>query len=191
MIAPPIPATPEELTVHLLNDHLTHSEKWQAGPTKSAELTPHGVDDGMSGAVYKAIVITGSGSKVDLIVKLRVPSGSSMPSRSHKTEVYFYRELAERAGVAAPETYIAEYDEQHQRMFIVQEFLSGSRIGVIGTYLSSTDVERVLSALVGMHAKWWNSPELDSLSNVRTGAQTMQSGIERFRSGQYDPPRVS
>lgn len=141
----------------------------------------------MSGAVYKVIATLDSSDEVQMIAKLRDVGGSPQAQRSCKAEISFYRDVADISGVSVPETFMAEYDTDTNRMLLVQEFLSEGHIGTVDTFMPVIDIERVLAALAGMNAKWWNSRELENLTEVRTGDQAMQAGVELFRSGRYDP----
>lgn len=185
------PASVDDLNVGLLNDLLARSPKWVSGPFETVEIVvPRGAIDGMSGAVHRIDGRLTSGEECSLIVKLRDLGGSITARQGGQNEVIFYRDLADIAGVDSPEAYVAIYDNTTHRMIVVLEHLEeeGS-IGTIQTYLDVPQVERIVVALAGMHAKWWNSVELTKLTQVRTCEQVMEGGSKLFASGHFSGKR--
>jgi hypothetical protein len=138
------------------------------------------------GSVYRCSAVCGGGAQQDLLVKLRRPSAQGARPGVCPGEVYFYQHVASRSGVSVPETYLARWDERTGRYLIVQEFLAEGRTGSPTTMIDRHDQEKILASLAEMHARWWNSPELGRLDGIRTAADAMQSGIDRFRSGALD-----
>jgi hypothetical protein len=190
MTYPRIPATPEELSVDLLNDHLARSDKWEKGPFESINITlPHGSLDGMSGSVYKIFGLFESGDSIPLITKFRDIGGSPEQLGGSPAEINFYRNIADIAGVASPLTYVAEFDQSSGYTMIIQEHLAEGTVGSIQTYLSVVEVTRIVRALAGMHAKWWNSVELANLKSVRTFEEVWDAGAMLFASGVYSGRR--
>jgi hypothetical protein len=186
-----VPVTISELTVEVLNSYLEDSEKWNKPLFKSIEISvPHGALDGMSNAVRRIDGTLISGSKARLIAKFRDKGGAENADQGGMNEVLFYRELADVAGIESPESYVALYDVDSNGMIIVLEHLDqGGSIGTIQSYLDVPDVERIVVALAGMHAKWWNSVELAGLSQVRTFEEVMRGGAKLFASGHYSGKR--
>jgi len=191
MANPEIPSTPDQLTVKLLNGVLRKSGRWHLGPFDSIKVsTPHGAADGMSNSVHQIDGKLKSGKTIRLIVKLSDAGGSTGAQRGDQHEVFFYRELAEIAGVSSPVAYAAEFDEVTQRKMIVLEHLGADgEIGSIHTYLNVSEIERIVIALAGMHSKWWNTDGLSSLTNVRTFEDAIAGGAEQFASGHYSGKR--
>jgi hypothetical protein len=186
-----IPASIDDLNVGMLNDLLMTSPKWEAGPFESIKIViPHGALHGMSGAVHRIDGRLASGTERSLIVKLRDIGGSARAQQGGMHEVTFYRDLANIAGVDSPESYVAVYDDTTHRMILVLEHLEeeGS-IGTIQTYLDTQQVERIVVALAGMHAKWWNSSELAALTQIRTFEEVMEAGGKLFASGHFSGKR--
>ncbi|MCH8910127.1 MAG: phosphotransferase [Chloroflexi bacterium] len=184
-----LPSSPDDLTAHVLNHLLDNSHNWSLGPVRDIKIEPHGRVDSMSAAVYKLNLTPSTGDRVGLIAKLREVGGSPDQQRSSQREIVFYRELAGIAGVASPVTYVAEYDDAKGRMFLVQEYLSDGAVGTIQTFLADNQLKRVLAALAGMHAKWWNTDELSRLNQVRSFDEAMEGGHKRFESGEYSGQR--
>ena len=186
-----LPSTIYDLTPKLLNDLLNRSPKWKKGAFESIDVSvPHGAIDGMSDAVYRIDGQLESGDELSLIAKFRDNGGTPNSVQGSQHEVFFYSELAGVAGVESPESYLAEYDKAEHRMLIVLEHLDrGGQIGTIQTYLGVPEVERIVVALAGMHAKWWNSVELAELKQVRTFEEVKEGGRKRFESGQFSGER--
>lgn len=194
MSIPPLPASAVDLTAELLNQHLSVSSKWRFGSLESKqslplEIVPLGGIDSMSRSVFKVTGQLVSGKPMTLIVKLRNFSGSPTAQSGSRHEVIFYRDLADIAGVDSPEAYVAVYDDETNRMLVVLEYLEDGEVSTIDTNLDMNQIDRITTALAGMHAKWWNSPELAKLSQVRTFEQVMEGGAKRFASGAFSGHR--
>ncbi|MCH8230208.1 MAG: phosphotransferase [Chloroflexi bacterium] len=184
-----LPSSPDDLTADVLNHLLDNSHNWSLGPVRDIEIEPHGGLDSMSAAVYKLNLLLSTGGRVGLIAKLRDVGGSPDQQRSSQHEILFYRELADIAGVASPVTYIAEYDDAEGRVLLIQEYLSDGAVGTIQTFLADDELKRIVAALAGMHAKWWNTLELSRLNQVRSFDEAMEAGSKRFASGVYSGQR--
>ena len=190
MSIPPLPSSAGDLTAELLNQHLANAGKWELGPFESIEsaplkIVPLGGIDSMSRAVFKITGQLSSGDSMTLIVKSRNFSGSPSAQQGSRHEVIFYRDLADIAGVDSPEAYVAVYDDETDRMLVVLEYLEDGEVGTIKTNLDVSQIDRITTALAGMHAKWWNSPDLAKLSQVRTFEQVMEGGAKLFKSGVF------
>ena len=182
-----LPATPDDFTVQLLNQHLARSANWEHGSFENITISiPHGALDGMSASVYQIDGELNAGVQMSLIAKLRDAGGSPQAVRGSHTEINFYRDIAPIAGVTTPNTYVAEFDSEKQLTLIVQEKLDSGTIGTIETYLPTADLTRIVLALAAMHAKWWNTDELANLDTARTFEEVFDAGAKLFKSGAYD-----
>ncbi len=179
----PLPDTVDQITPGLLNRLLSKHPEWNEPPVVAIETTPL---ESPGSSTYRADLALENGSSKPVVVKLHNVQTPPDIRRNYSGEVAFYQEVAAKSGVPTPVTYVAEWDEPAARQLIIQEFLTGGRIGTAETMLNKQDQERVLSVLAEMHAHWWNSPELDRLTRIRTGSQAMRAGIEQFRSGRLD-----
>jgi hypothetical protein len=146
--------------------------------------------DSMSAGVYKIDGRLRSGEVVALIVKLRDLGGSENLHQGGRQEVHFYKYLAGRAGVETPTAYAAEYESETGQMLLILEYLNEcGDVGTINTNSSLEQIVRVTNALAGMHAKWWNTDELENLTSIRTFEQPFESGGRLFDSGVYSGAR--
>lgn len=143
----------------------------------------------MSRAVFKVTGQLTSAEPTTLIVKLRNFSGSPRAQSGSQHEVIFYRDLADIAGVDSPEAYVAVYDDVTNRMLVVLEYLEVGEVGTIYTNLEANQIDRITTTLAGMHAKWWNSPELAKLTQVRTFEEVMEGGSKQFAAGKLSGQR--
>jgi hypothetical protein len=86
----------------------------------------------------------------------------------YEREVAFYRDREQAGaaplGVRIPRCYVAEFDPTDNRSVVVLEWLGGFRTGDQDAGMSIADAERLVDALALMHARWWESPELDGLA---------------------------
>lgn len=190
MTIAPLPLSADDLSTELLNRHLVESSNWKWGLFESSEnstlkIVPAGGINSMSRAVFKVSGRLISGEPMALIVKLRNFSGSPSAQSGSRHEVIFYRDLADIAGVDSPDAYVAVYDDETNRMLVVLEYLDDGEVGTIDTNLDMNQIDRITTALAGMHAKWWNSPELAKLSQVRTFEAVMEGGAKLFASGVF------
>jgi hypothetical protein len=184
-----LPAHAEALSLDLLNAHLAQSHNWAHGPFQSIDMTGIKGMDSMSGSVYRIQGRLVTGDSISLITKLRDLADSPNNQRGAAHEVIFYNELAEIAGIDSPEAYVALYDDDTHRLLLVLEYLEDGEIGTIRTNWDVQQIERVTSALAGMHARWWNSDELANLSQVRTFEDAMAGGAKLFASGVFSGAR--
>lgn len=178
-----LPETPEEITAELLNAVLEPSVDWNGPQIVALEMQ---VLESPSGNAFRADLEFEDGRHDSVFLKMHNASVLAVARMDYYGEVYFYREVASKSGVPTPKTYFAEWDEVNARQLIIQEFLTGGSIGTAETLLEQRDQERILSVLAEMHARWWNSPELEQLTGIRTGEQAMESGRKQFQSGKLD-----
>jgi hypothetical protein len=175
----PLPNTITDLTPELLTSALSHSPHWHEGAVRSVSFEPL---ESAGGSVYRASVDLVTDRSAELLVKLHNPE-TPIEARRGREEVYFYSEIGSKSGVSVPETYVSEREAETGRMLIVQELLSGGRVGTPSTMLSQHDQERVLASLAVMHARWWNSPGLERFHGIRNAKEMLQSRIDSVNGG--------
>jgi hypothetical protein len=104
--------------------------------------------------------------------------GSSL--RLFSREVHFFRDLASDAGIAVPEVYFADSEPDSGRYVLLLE--PAGRVGDENPPHDITvgEAERVLAALAGMHAKWWNSDRLKEFPWLLSGtSHSYNSAVQR------------
>jgi thiamine kinase-like enzyme len=84
----------------------------------------------------------------------------------YRREVLFYREIAATVGLRIPKAYVAEFDPQTNWFVLVMEDLSHATDGDQVAGLSLEQTRLALDEIAGLHASWWNRPELVALRAV-------------------------
>lgn len=84
----------------------------------------------------------------------------------YEREIRFYRELTHRVPVRVPRCYATVMDVDADDYLIVMEDLASLRMGDDAAGCSTTEAERAIRCMAGLHAAWWASPELDQLDWV-------------------------
>jgi thiamine kinase-like enzyme len=92
---------------------------------------------------------------------------------TYRREVLFYRDIAGTLALRIPKAYVAEFDPQTNGFVLVMEDLSPATAGDQVTGLPLNHVRLALDQIAGLHASWWNRPELVAL----------QAAIQPFGEG--------
>jgi hypothetical protein len=82
---------------------------------------------------------------------------------TYRREVLFYRDIASTVALRIPKAYVAEFDPQTNWFVLVMEDLSHATDGDQVAGLSLDQTRLALDEIVGLHASWWNRPELVAL----------------------------
>lgn len=82
---------------------------------------------------------------------------------TYRREVLFYRNIAATVGLRIPKAYVAEFNPETERFVLVMDDLSASTDGDQIAGLPLAHVRLALDEIVGLHATWWNRPELVAL----------------------------
>jgi Ser/Thr protein kinase RdoA (MazF antagonist) len=77
-------------------------------------------------------------------------------------EAAFHRELAATTPVPVPVCYYAAVDENDGRCVILLQDLTTARRGRSTDACSPAEVERAIEAIVPLHARWWQNPDVES-----------------------------
>lgn len=100
-----------------------------------------------------------------------------------RTEVGFYRQLADSVGVEVPQVIHASCSGPSQRFALVLEDLvvRGARFTNVSESLSHEDARRVVSALADLHAAFWDSPRFGTdLAWLKARGHNPHYRVERF-----------
>lgn len=97
--------------------------------------------------------------------------------RYYVREALFYREVAHRAGVRTPRCYWSAIDTENNLSALLLEDLGHLQVSDQIEGMSPDLAERAIRAVAKMHARWWESPELDALDwmDYGNGPVTMQA----------------
>jgi hypothetical protein len=91
----------------------------------------------------------------------------------YRAEVMFYRELAARARIRTPSTYVAEIDPETHEFVLLFEDLAPAKVGDHMAGCSVDNARLVLAEAAMLHAAFWNDTELAKADwiSVPPGAQ--------------------
>jgi len=138
------------------------------GAVVVSDVQPIGSESGFASRVARihlAIDEPAGSLPSSMIVKLPAISRDNTWSRliaeRYARECSFYSLVGPDVGVRTPFCYVAAYEPEPPRFVLLLEDLAGARFGDSAHTWSSRDAELVVDALAGLHARWWNSPQLD------------------------------
>lgn len=176
-MAPPIPATPDDVTATWLGDALDL-------PVRSIESEPIGVGAGLLGDLLR-VTPTYTGDHTDapasVIVKLptHAPANKAigMAFQFYERELRFYAEVAPTARVRTPKVFHSAMDIAAERFVLVLEDLSALELADQVAGMSVDQAIRAVQAIAPFHAQWWDTAELAALDWMPTADHpiTMQS----------------
>ncbi len=103
----------------------------------------------------------------------------------YQREIGFYRNIGHRAGVPVPTCYFSEIDDESYRFAMLLEDLAP---GVPSDQVAGTSREtsrEVIEQFATLHAKWWNSEELEGYAWARWLMKevSMEDGLALFEEG--------
>jgi hypothetical protein len=154
--------TPPALTA-LLHDAGTLS----AGTVTGLEIEPIGAGVGFLGQVARlrpSYDRAPEGAPRTLIGKLPTidPGGREICRlfKFYEREIRFYRELTQRVPLRVPRCYASVMDVPADDYLILMEDLGGLPIGDDAVGCSAAEAERAIRSIAGLHAAWWESPDL-------------------------------
>jgi hypothetical protein len=172
---PVFPQDPADFTPDFLTALLRGSGHLVDGAVATVKPTPVGAGVGIVGQLLR-LELTYSGDPGGLppsmVVKFPSPYPQTKDIAQHygfyRTEVECYRRSAVGGlGVTMPKMFVAETSPDDRDTVLIIEDLSHLRVGdqVVGA--SVADAELLMDAAAALHARWWQSPELDSLPWLR------------------------
>ncbi len=123
------------------------------------DLQPIGSESGFASQV----------GRVDLVVSRPTPSlpGSmvvKLAEGKYAREGAFYSRIWPDVGARTPACYFAAHQAESGRSVLLLEDLRTARFGDAARSWSQAEAESIVDALAGLHARWWNSPNLDLLA---------------------------
>lgn len=168
--ANPLPNSPEGLTVELL-DRLI-SERHPGSSVTAVELVEaKGLAQQVSTAGRARLRLTyGPGSADlprDVIVKM-VIGAAGVDGALYETEVQIYRDVLPGLDIPQITCLGAAYEDATERLVLVLEDLTAQKPFFplsIDKPLTPERVAGQLSILAKLHARYWNSPQLDTMSD--------------------------
>ncbi len=134
------------------------------------ESEPVGVGVGFVGLVYRLELVLDrapAGAPASVIVKL--PNGEpgaramARTFRHYEKEVGFYRDIQTRNPLVSPRLFSQAFDPQTDDFVLLLEDLARATPGDQRIGLTVDEAAIAVEAAAGMHARWWQSPELDAI----------------------------
>ena len=191
MTSHPLPACIDDLNA----EWLSHALSSALGPDASVaafQATVIGEGVGFLGELGR-VELTYAGTPADgapasVVVKLptREPQPRALATTMglYEREVGFYRELAETSGARVPRVYHAAFEPSSGGFALVMEDVRNARLGNQLASCSLDEARLVITALAKLHARWWESPKLDTYTWLPASAahpffQVMRMGYEQ------------
>ena len=184
-----IPAVRNAITTDELNRLF---EATLAGLPEVNSVNPTPLDGGngyLSQTFRLEIGWTGPGSDSaprTLIAKLPLPARlkSMTPDAVHmyRREAMFHRAVAPGAPPVTPRAWVSELDESGAAVMVFDD------LGALDSFaddetVSLERVDRALLRLAGLHAKYWESPELEGMEWL---AHPARNGVDQVSAARFD-----
>ena len=170
----PMPTTPADITADWLTQTLRATKAINSASVTSVTLTRIGEEEGFSGGgLYLAHLTYDHADRhapASLVVKLS-PVDAAMRAVTREAngrEVGFYGKLANGIKLPVPFCYYADFDDETAASVLLLQDLGGHRSVPILQGCGPADAKRVVDSLAEIHATWWNSPALDTLTGAHS-----------------------
>ena len=180
----PVPMSAAELDAAWLDAALKHAGHLESGAVATVHHEVIGEGVGMVGQLAR-LTIRYSGDPGGLpstmIAKLPSPFEANRAQmqafRYYVREALFYREVAPRAGIRVPRCFWSAIDTETNLSALLLEDLGHLEVSDQIAGMSPEHAERAVRAVARLHARWWQSPELDALEwmDYGNGPITMQA----------------
>ena len=162
------PVTPAEITVDWLTSVLRDGGHIDAASVSdvSFELLEGGVDGAVTRMALEYDHLEPNAPKNIVAKQAELNPGvlnRMLESGGNRREVYFYEKLAAEFPLRTPSTFHQEYDANSGHFIILMEDLGHLESFRHEDGVSANYVTIAVTGLVGMHARYWNSPYLDQL----------------------------
>jgi aminoglycoside/choline kinase family phosphotransferase len=166
-----IPAQVADITVDWLNDTL--GPRGEVGTIASFEVERLGEGVGILGELARLTLTYAPGSTgpATMIAKCQSPAPEnqflSQMMGFYLREVNVYREIADRLGdidLRVPHAYHADAGDDGLPFVLLLEEIVGARCPDQIAGLTPDEVRRILDEVAKLHARWWDSPELEGMT---------------------------
>lgn len=171
-----IPATMDEVTPEWLTAALRERGHLREARVVEAPRERIGAGIGILGELARITLVYDReepGAPATLIAKIPTadPGGRGVAHMLgfYEKERRIYDELADRIGVRSARAYYAAGDPETVQYVILMEDLGGLRLGDQVAGASAEECYTLAREVGRLHARWWNSPELDALDWIPRG----------------------
>lgn len=172
----PTPATMAEVTSEWLTGALRKAGKIREATVTASPRVQIGQGVGILGELARVTLEydrNEPGAPKTLIAKIPTadPGGRGIAEMLgfYEKECRFYSEVGDRVGIRIAHCYYADRDPKNVQYIILMEDLGGLAIGdqVVGATVD--ECRLVVTEVAKLHAKWWGSPDLNSLDWIPFG----------------------
>ena len=150
-----------------------------------------GEEYGFAGRLYRLKVrYDRNAAPTSVVAKLPNPAArwAQDPARRRRlfernaSEVRFYQEIGERAGMRLPRPYYAAIEEDGERYVILMEDLTSGRLASTLGPLPADRIAQVLESTAKMHALWWQEDALPGMAWLPRWGRGGESAQRRLDS---------
>jgi len=166
------PITGEAITPQWLTSELRARGLLSNGEIEHIELAPLS-DPGQTADLFRLTPrYVGDASDAPATLVAKVPTthegakALSLAMQAYEKEIRFYRHFRQESALPIPTCYAAEIDESGERFVLILEDLGNARNGALFSN-PITDIERGLTGLAALHARFWGKQELLELPWVQ------------------------
>jgi hypothetical protein len=162
-----IPTGVDDITADWLNHVLGNDDSF--GTITSIGIEHFGEGVGILGELARITITYADGhtGPATIVAKCQSPSPENQMLATvmgfYLREVNFYRHLADDVDLRVPHPYHADAGEGGVPFVLLIEDIVGARCPDQLTGLSIDEARAVIGALVPLHARYWDSPDLDDL----------------------------
>ena len=164
-----LPRTPEEITPDWLTEVLSAQD-----PGIRVDSAP--IVDIVSGACTKvrlALRPNRNDFPSTVMMKAGFEAHSPHMQEMHRREAHAYREIIPTLGVNSPKCFFAGETDDGRALVILEDLcLRDVKFLSLQAPIGFDLAKRFLEGLAKMHARWWNSPELEGRFSVVSRAST-------------------
>jgi aminoglycoside/choline kinase family phosphotransferase len=161
-----VPLAPEQISAEWLSQALGHD-------VLAFDLEQIGIGVGLLGRLFRISYTSALGDRGSVVAKFpTVDEGARMnvvePMRFYEKEVRVYQEAAALSPIATPQVYAAHFDDHSRDFVLLLEDLSSGRMEDQNRGCDITDAHTAVEAMVKLHAHWWESRDLDTMTWLPT-----------------------
>ncbi len=189
----PIPDGPEKLTPDWLTEALRGSETISEASVLSVRIDPTAVRKGNLGRLDRIIVEydrVEPGAPASMIAKFHPPEIElrKFVAEANLTEVRFYEEVAPWIRMRTPRRFHSAVDERSGDSVLLLEDLGAYRQIDEIPGCTVAEAELIIRRLASLHARWWNSPQLDDFGWLRPFNESFSVAITGDPVRDFDGP---
>ena len=181
-----IPNTLEDITAEWMTAALGQTGiNAQVASVKPENIGEGTGANGVTARLKIAYAPGGGAGPASLIVKLPATSPAvkqvAIRQQFYQNEIHFYDDFADRIAINIPRRYYSGMDEEAGRYALLLEDMAPAVAGNDLTGCTFDEAELAVVEMAKLHAGWWNSPELDSITWLPTGEPNVEAAQDRFQ----------